>query len=83
MSNKGQANEAAAAALGGAATGTELATAMQRGETAINGLQRELREVTGTLTMADKAAGLFKPGMTVDQVASRAQAYVAAWKALG
>ena len=28
-------------------------------------------------------SGLFKPGMTVDQVASRAQAYVAAWKALG
>ena len=27
-------------------------------------------------------SGLFKPGMTVDQVASRAQAYVAAWKAL-
>lgn len=28
-------------------------------------------------------SGLFKPGMTADQVASRAQAYVAAWKALG
>ncbi|MQB13592.1 2-dehydro-3-deoxy-6-phosphogalactonate aldolase [Pseudomonas lactis] len=28
-------------------------------------------------------SGLFKPDMTVDQVASRAQAYVAAWKALG
>ena len=27
-------------------------------------------------------SGLFKPGMTADQVASRAQAYVAAWKAL-
>ncbi|WP_338574090.1 2-dehydro-3-deoxy-6-phosphogalactonate aldolase [Pseudomonas canadensis] len=27
-------------------------------------------------------SGLFKPGMTVDQVASCAQAYVAAWKAL-
>ena len=27
-------------------------------------------------------SGLFKPGMTLDQVASRAQAYVAAWKAL-
>ena len=27
-------------------------------------------------------SGLFKPGMTVDQIASRAQAYVAAWKAL-
>ena len=27
-------------------------------------------------------SGLFKPGMTVDQVASRAQAYFAAWKAL-
>ena len=27
-------------------------------------------------------SGLFKPGMTVEQVASRAQAYVAAWKAL-
>ncbi len=27
-------------------------------------------------------SGLFKPGMTVDQVASRATAYVAAWKAL-
>lgn len=27
-------------------------------------------------------SGLFKPGMTVDQVASRAQAYVAAWNAL-
>ena len=28
-------------------------------------------------------SGLFKPGMTADQVASRAQAYVAAWNALG
>ncbi|CRN01591.1 2-dehydro-3-deoxy-6-phosphogalactonate aldolase [Pseudomonas sp. 34 E 7] len=27
-------------------------------------------------------SGLFKPGMSVEQVASRAQAYVAAWKAL-
>lgn len=27
-------------------------------------------------------SGLFKPGMTVDQIGSRAQAYVAAWKAL-
>lgn len=27
-------------------------------------------------------SGLFKPGMTVEQVASRAQAYVAAWNAL-
>jgi 2-dehydro-3-deoxyphosphogalactonate aldolase len=27
-------------------------------------------------------SGLFKPGMTVDQVANRAQAYVAAWNAL-
>lgn len=50
-------------ATSGAATGTELATAMQRGEAAINGLQRELRDVTGTLTMADKAAGLFKNSM--------------------
>ena len=50
-------------ASSGAATGTELATAMQRGETAINGLQRELREVTGTLTMADRAANLFKGSM--------------------
>ena len=50
-------------ASSGAATGTELAAAMQRGETAINGLQRELREVTGTLTMADRAANLFKGSM--------------------
>ena len=27
-------------------------------------------------------SGLFKPGMSVDQVASNAQAYVAAWNAL-
>jgi 2-dehydro-3-deoxyphosphogalactonate aldolase len=27
-------------------------------------------------------SGLFKPGMSVEQVASRAQAYVAAWNAL-
>lgn len=50
-------------ASSGAATGTELATAMQRGETAVNGLQRELREVTGALTMADRAANLFKGSM--------------------
>jgi 2-dehydro-3-deoxyphosphogalactonate aldolase len=27
-------------------------------------------------------SGLFKPGMTVEQVAANAKAYVAAWKAL-
>lgn len=77
----------------GAATGTELATAMQRGETAINGLQRELREVTGTLTMADRAATLFKGSMgqiaagnlvadavgaTVEKVKDLGRAFVAA-----
>lgn len=44
-------------------TGGELANAMRRGEAAVNGLQRELREVTGTLTTADKAAALLKNSM--------------------
>lgn len=47
-------------ATSGAATGSELATAMRTGEAAIKGLQREIREVTGTLTTADKAAALFR-----------------------
>lgn len=47
----------------GAATGAELSTAMARGQAAIRGLERDLREATGTLTMADKAASLFKTSM--------------------
>lgn len=40
-------------------TGSTLSTAFAAGESKINGLERQLREVNGTLTMGDKAAKLF------------------------
>lgn len=44
-------------------TGSELATAMAKGKAGVKALERELREVSGTLNMADKAANLFKGSM--------------------
>ena len=41
-------------------TGSQLSGAFAAGENKIKALERELRELTGTLTTADKAAGLFK-----------------------
>lgn len=41
-------------------TGSALAEAMNRGGARINELQREMRELTGQLTLADRAADLFK-----------------------
>ena len=41
-------------------TGTSMAGAFAAGETKIKTLEREIRELNGTLTTADKAAGLFK-----------------------
>ena len=42
------------------ATGTSLTGAFAAGEAKIAALQREIRELTGTLTLADKASALFK-----------------------
>ena len=42
------------------ATGTSLTGAFAAGEAKIAALQREIRELTGTLTTADKASALFK-----------------------
>ena len=47
----------------GRLTGGALAVAMERGKVKINELQREARELTGTLTTADRAAGLLKNSM--------------------
>ena len=47
----------------GQLSGRELATAMQTAQTRVNGLEREIRELTGTLTLADKAADLFANSM--------------------
>jgi tape measure domain-containing protein len=44
-------------------TGTSMAGAFAAGENKIKVLEREIRELTGTLTTADKAAGLFKNSM--------------------
>ncbi|MBH0032985.1 tape measure protein, partial [Pseudoalteromonas sp. SWYJZ98] len=41
-------------------TGAQLSGAFAAGENKIKVLEREIRELTGTLTTADKAAGLFK-----------------------
>jgi tape measure domain-containing protein len=41
-------------------TGSQLSGAFAAGETKIKTLEREIRELNGTLTTADKAAGLFK-----------------------
>ena len=43
-----------------ARTGTQLSGAFAAGEAKIKALEREIRELTGTLTMADRAADLFK-----------------------
>lgn len=53
---------AAMATLGAdaARTGTQLSGAFAAGEAKIKTLEREIRELTGTLTMADKASSLFK-----------------------
>ena len=47
-------------AASGQLTGRELAVAMQQGDAQIAALQREIRELSGSLTMADRAASLFK-----------------------
>lgn len=47
-------------AASGKVTGSALAVAMQQAETKVQGLERELRQVSGTMTVADKAAGLLK-----------------------
>lgn len=44
-------------------TGANLSGAFAAGENKIKVLEREIRELTGTLTTADKAAGLFKNSM--------------------
>lgn len=44
-------------------TGSQLSGAFAAGENKIKALEREIRELTGTLTTADKAAGLFKNSM--------------------
>lgn len=41
-------------------TGQKLSGAFSTGEAKIKDLEREIRELNGTLTLADKAAGLFK-----------------------
>jgi|GEM_PF-1523416 len=47
-------------AQSGQLTGRELAVAMQQGEAKIKDLEREMRKATDSLTLADKAASLFK-----------------------
>ena len=44
-------------------TGSALAEAMGRGNARVNELQREVRELSGQLTLADRAANLFKNSM--------------------
>lgn len=53
---------AAMATLGaaGVQTGSQLAGAFSAGEAKIDALERELRELNGTLTLGDRAANLFK-----------------------
>ena len=46
-----------------AQTGRSIAGAMQAGEARIKELQREVRELSGSLTASDKAASLFKNSM--------------------
>lgn len=63
----------------GKVTGNELAIAMKSGEQAIAGLERELRQVTGTMTTADKAAGLLRNAVgqiTAGNVAANAIGYL-------
>ena len=47
----------------GRLTGGALAVAMAQGQTKVEALQREVRELTGTLTLADRASTLFKNSM--------------------
>jgi tape measure domain-containing protein len=44
-------------------TGSALTAAMRQGQQRVNELERELRQLNGTLTLTDKAAGLFKNSM--------------------
>lgn len=44
----------------GELTGGALAVAMARGQERVNALEREIRELTGSLTLADRASGLLK-----------------------
>ena len=44
-------------------TGGALAVAMTQGQTKVESLQREMRQLTGTMTTADKAANLLKNSM--------------------
>lgn len=53
----------AAVADSGRATGAALDTAFTRGEARIKALEREARELTGTLTLADRASNLLKNSM--------------------
>lgn len=46
-------------ASSGAATGAELAQAMRSGKSEIAKLEKEIRQVTGSLSLADKASNLF------------------------
>lgn len=47
-------------AASGRVTGTELSTAMAKGNSTIKALERDIREVSGALTLADRAATTFK-----------------------
>lgn len=47
----------------GKLTGGALAVAMAQGQTKVESLQREMRQLTGTMTVADKAANLLKNSM--------------------
>lgn len=47
-------------AASGRLTGGALAVAMTQGQTKVEALQREMRELTGTMTTADRVAGLLK-----------------------
>lgn len=50
-------------AASGKLTGGALAVAMTQGQTKVESLQREMRQLTGTMTTADKAANLLKNSM--------------------
>ena len=47
----------------GQLTGGALAVAMDRGKQKVNELEREVRELNGSLTLADRAAGILKNSM--------------------
>lgn len=50
-------------AASGKLTGGALAVAMAQGQTKVEALQREMRQLTGAMTVADKAANLLKNSM--------------------